>query len=865
MKILFFLIFFLKIHFIFAQIQDNFDDGDFIQNPTWTGETANFIVDAGQLRLQAPNLATTTYLSTNNAFMDKTEWIFTIDLKFNPTATNFVRVYLASNQSNLKGNLQGYFIQFGQTNADFLQFFRQNNLVNTNIFTGTTTNFTGNVLVKMRVVRLAGGNWQFFMDKGITGNYTLEGTITDNTYTSTNFFGFFCQFNTLSNRDKYYFDDINIQQDNTPPSLISAQAIDNQSVVVNFSERLDNITSLNITNYSIAGLGNPTNVQQGTNANQVILQYPPNSFISGQTQTLTTQNLQDVFANVMNIQNTNFIYYLTFVPQYQELVFTEIMTDTRGNGTPLNPLPDAEYVEIFNPTNKIFNLKNVQFADESTTKLLPEILLFPNEYAVICDITKVSNFQSFGKIIGISSFPTLTNAGERILLKNPNNILITFVEYSDSWHDNSTKRDGGWSLEKLDVKNICKEQGNWVSSSASRGGTPAQANSQNQQLNDLTSPRLQRAEAFDNTSILLTFDENLEKNNLITNAIFSISPNLTIQNIAFVTEFNLAQIKITLNSNILPNQIYTISVQNIRDCSQNIIQGNNFATFGLAVIGEKGDIILNEILFDPAPNGSDFIEIFNNSEKYINLKNWRIANLENGILANQKQLSILDLSISPKSYAVFTPNTIFLESQYPLGKKDFYYPLDLPSYNDDEGNVILISPNAEIAEQFSYSEKYHFPLLDKVEGVSLERIASNLPANDRNSWQSGASVVGFATPAYRNSQNTNILQENGLLANPQVFTPNSDGNADFTLLELSPQIQSGILQYLAIFDKTGREIKRLADNFTLGTQTANFVWDGTTNQQARVDSGNYLVIAKVFGLDGIEKIYKTIVVLANRF
>ncbi len=859
-----FFVFFVKNNTLFAQIQDNFEDGDFTQNPIWTGETTNFIVDAGELRLQAPNVATTTYLSTTNSFLDKTEWVFTLDLKFNPTATNFTRIYLASNQSNLKTNLQGYFIQFGQTNADFLQFFRQNNAVTTNIFTSTNTNFTGNVLAKVSVVRLTGGIWQFFIDKGLTGIYTYEGQVTDNTYTSTNFFGFFCQFNTLTNRDKFYFDDVSVSQDNTPPSISSVQAIDNQSVRVDFSETVDNISAMLVVNYAVVGLGNPISVQAGANASQVILQYPANSFASSQNQTLNVQNVQDIVGNIMPLQSVNFVYYLTFIPQYKELVFTEIMVDTRGNGTPLNPLPDAEYVEIYNPTNKIFNLKNIQFSDESTTKILPEILLFPNEYAIICDITQVPNFQSFGKVIGVSSFPVLTNAGERIALKNANNVLITFVEYSDNWYQNATKADGGWSLEKLDVKNICKEEGNWIASNATRGGTPAQANSVSQTLTDLTAPRLRRAEAFDNTSILLTFDENIEKQNL-GNVQFTISPNLNIQSLNFVTEFNLSQIKILLNDNILPNQKYTITVQNIRDCSQNLIQGNNTADFGLAVIGEKGDIVLNEILFNPPTSGSDFVEIFNTSDKYINLKNWRIANFENGILANQKQLSALDLSISPKGYAVFTPNTIFLESQYPLGKKEFYYPLDLPSYNDDVGIVVLISPNAEIAEQFSYSEKYHFPLLDKVEGVSLERIAQNLPADDRNSWQSGASVVGYATPAYRNSQNTNTVQENGLVANPQVFTPDSDGNADFTLLELLPEIQSGVLQYLAIYDRTGREIKCLATNFTLGTQTANFVWDGTNNQQARVDSGNYLAIAKIFGLNGTEKVYKTVLVLANRF
>jgi hypothetical protein len=70
----------------------------------------------------------------------------------------------------------------------------------------------------------------------------------------------------------------------------------------------------------------------------------------------------------------------------------------------------------------------------------------------------------------------------------------------------------------------------------------------------------------------------------------------------------------------------------------------------------------------------------------------------------------------------------------------------------------------------TYSEKWHFGLLDIKDGVSLERINFDkpLPMN-KSSWHSAASTVGFATPTYLNSQ----FSETGILEDAVPFLPKS--------------------------------------------------------------------------------------------
>ena len=43
--------------------------------------------------------------------------------------------------------------------------------------------------------------------------------------------------------------------------------------------------------------------------------------------------------------------------------------------------------------------------------------------------------------------------------------------------------------------------------------------------------------------------------------------------------------------------------------------------FGLPDYVQPKDIVINEILYDPLPGGSDFVELYNKSNKIIDLKN----------------------------------------------------------------------------------------------------------------------------------------------------------------------------------------------------------------------------------------------------
>src|SRR4051812_9003570 len=158
-----------------------------------------------------------------------------------------------------------------------------------------------------------------------------------------------------------------------------------------------------------------------------------------------------------------------------------------------------------------------------------------------------------------------------------------------------------------------------------------------------------------------------------------------------------------------------------------------------------GDVVINEILFNPPGGGYDYVEGYNRSNKIINLENIVIAHRNStGDISGMKPVAKAPVLIPPGAYFVVTANEKWLRQHYSTGPAAVVCEvLSLPSFPDDEGTVVLLNKGDSIIDELTYSEKWHFPLLTDVSGVSLERIDYGAPAQNRNNWSSASSSAGF--------------------------------------------------------------------------------------------------------------------------
>ena len=557
---------------LFAQFTDSFADEDFLNNPAWIGTQSKFIATSSILKLQAPALADFAYLSTSSTALHDAVWEFYVQLDFNPSSSNYARVYLASDQSDFSASLHGYYVMIGNT-SDEISLYRQDGLTKTEIIDGLDGRVNVSVvMVKIKVTRDTNGNWQLYSDVGLTNTYTTEGTSVDNTYSSSEYFGVFCLYSSTRS-DKFSFDDFSVTGaafvDKTPPTLESLEVLSSTALVVKFSESLDSATAVSAENYFVTGVGNPSFVTHVA-ADSLVLIFE-NQFVNGAESTLSISGLRDLAGNEMLSVDQPFVFFESSPVTFKDIVVTEIYADY----SPSNGLPEAEFVEILNRSNNPIDLGGWTLSDGTYTAVFPTQIILPGEYLILSNTASKAMFLSYGEVLALTNFPTLNNSGDKLTIKDSEGTPVDFMEYTLASYNDGEKDGGGWTIEIRDPDNFCLDEVNWRASVNTIGGTPGKLNSVDEDLHDVESPRLVTAIQIDSTTIQLGFDEKLQANAPEANA-FSISPFVPVS----AVEKNSDQsIIIITSTNVDPSLTYKISVNSIRDCSGNLIAENYSSVF----------------------------------------------------------------------------------------------------------------------------------------------------------------------------------------------------------------------------------------------------------------------------------------------
>lgn len=853
-----------------AQFIDDFTDNDFTSNPVWTGDVSNFKISTStaipsDMRpgLQSENtIADITYLVSDNVMtlVDSMEWVFWSKLSFNPSANNFARVYLVSDQQDLTTSLNGYYVALCHDGTDRVHLVRQDGATHTPIITGVIANMdkTTNE-IRVKVKRDNSGNWTLYTDTLGENNFVQEGNATDITYTSTSYFGIFCQY-TISNAGKFYFDDFYagaIQVDTIAPVISSVEAINSIKIDVLFDEFLDQSSAENTANYFIdSGIANPSLAELDPLNFRLVHLTLSIPIFDGVLYNLQISNIEDLSGNVMLSDTVPFAYY---VPHAFDIVINEIMADP----SPVVLLPEYEYVELYNTTALPINLENYTLRIGTTDKSIGNIVINADDYLILCDDGAETALSVYANVYAFSSF-AVTNGGVDISLISPAGAVLSFAKFTDTWYQDNFKDEGGWSVEQVDPLNPCAGKNNWEASTDSKGGTPGVINSVNAVNEDLLAPKLLRASLVNDSTLMLWFSEPMDSSTVLNPFYYSIDNSLSVlgQARGFAPEY--ASVEISLNQAVSLGIIYTISINDtMTDCVGNMMEVNSSVRFAIADSIEKGDFVINEILSNPSEGVTDFIEIINRSNKILDTRFLTIATLDDSLMLDQQNyITPNGFLLFPGEYLAITEDRDALLSYYYSENPNNVFEVeDLPAYNNDEGVVIIAMAAGDIIDEVEYKVEMHDPLLNSTDGVSLERINFMRPSNDESNWHSAASTSGFATPAYLNSQYSDAENVSEITLSPEVFSPDNDGYNDVLNIAYSFD-RSGLICKMQVFDDKGRFVKILLDNEMLGTEGV-ITWNGTTEDNNKATIGMYIILTEVYSSDGYSKKYKSVTVLGG--
>ncbi|MEI6950696.1 lamin tail domain-containing protein [Paraflavisolibacter sp. H34] len=541
-----------------------------------------------------------------------------------------------------------------------------------------------------------------------------------------------------------------------------------------------------------------------------------------------------------------------------ELVIDEIMADP----APAVGLPAAEYVELKNTSGRELNLKGCRLATATALSgPFPELLLPAGSYLILASTANAPAFAALGSALGVGSFPALDNNGTVLSLLSPEGRSLHSVEYTSAWYANVVKQEGGWSLEMVDTRYPCTGSANWKPSTDNSGGTPGRTNSVEAANPDETGPVLQAAVTPDSLTLVLTFSEPVDSSSAAASSLYQLTPGITVR-AAMVLAPGFTQVQLELFTPLAPSAVYTLRASGIGDCAGN--KAESSLAVGLPQEPSAGDVVINELLFNPKPGASDYVELYNRGSKIVDAAGLYVAGRSGGALSAPKRLSEKPFYLFPGAYLVLTEDGEALQRGYRVKAPGQVLSLpSLPALPDDRGAVALLNRQGAVVDEVAYTRDWHFGLIDDAEGVALERMDPDGPSQDKSNWHSAASTAGYGTPTYRNSQ---YRQAGALRASidisPKIFSPDNDGHEDVLLIRYSLS-ESGYVANLVLFDAGGRLVRRLVKNDLLGL-SGSWTWDGLDEKGQQLPVGTYIILTELFNLQGRKEHFKQTVVLARR-
>jgi len=835
---------------------DNFEDGDLL-NPSWTGDNANFVVTDGRLRLMAPAAGTSALGVATPIDRDAptTRYEFLVQMDFAPSSGNFSTVTLI--ESRVLPEVRQVEMKFGGISGsdDRLEVTFRAGGDDVGTLLGTIGALGANPATARFRLEHTGDTWTLSADYSGGTNFLLQDQ-TDLTFPiSPDSLALFCRY-TATRTDKFSWDDLLVTSettvDETPPVLLSSALTNPARITLVFDEAIDEVPAGMTTNYTLSAAG--IDVSSVSVAGATLTLSLSADLPDGEEVTLTASTIADASGNVLNDLSLNFRYDITVRPTSRNVLINEFMADPN----PVVGLPNQEYLELHNPTDTVVDLTGLQVASGGSPVTFSEgSLLAANSYVVVTKADEAEGFRTLGATVIELNLPTLSNAVDEISLTFQGQNIQT-INYTDDWYNDADRDEGGYSIEYVGDGADAGCSASWRASLDPAGGTPGRVNSVLGMSADVAAPGIVEVEVG-GFGITLTFDEAIDINDFTVD-LFSFVPAVN-----FIAPVAFGPNALFLSADLLENTVYTFTIlPDFTDCAGNAPSEAIVLTIAIPTRPVPGDVVINEILFNPATGGADFVELYNCSDQVFQIEGWLIRNLEATSASTATQEITTSRLFLPGDYLTFTPDREDILARFQDVNPSLLIEQRLPTFGDDEGNVTIDAGVLRL-DAFDYTEDFHSELLSPNDGVSLERLRPKAITQDGSNWFSAASTAGFGTPTRENSQARSGLEPVGeetfSIVSP-TFSPDGDGFEDFLELSYTTD-RTGFLARVRIFDAQGRLIRTLRRVELLGG-SGTLRWDGGNDEGRKAKAGLYVLFVEVFNADGAVRVERLVGVLAGR-
>lgn len=250
---------------------------------------------------------------------------------------------------------------------------------------------------------------------------------------------------------------------------------------------------------------------------------------------------------------------------------------------------------------------------------------------------------------------------------------------------------------------------------------------------------------------------------------------------------------------------------------------------------QRGDLVINEIMYDPAETNCEFIELYNAGKGDIDLGGWTFTDLSGNVFPVCRH----HLMLSPEQYFIVSSDSMIFKN-YP-GTVNSSFVLCRPDLSlNQSGDIILLRDAlGSVIDSVLYLPDFHNRHIATTKNRSLERINPELSSVYPDNWSTSVNTYG-ATPGFINSVNVkNEIKEKSLSISPNPFSPDSDGFEDFTMINYQFDQPVSVIR-IKIFDSQGRLLRSIYDNLISGS-SGSVIFDGLDDNGRALNIGIYIV------------------------
>ncbi|GJQ63973.1 MAG: hypothetical protein SCALA702_30260 [Melioribacteraceae bacterium] len=433
---------------------------------------------------------------------------------------------------------------------------------------------------------------------------------------------------------------------------------------------------------------------------------------------------------------------------FGDIVINEIMYAPQGQ---------PEWIELYNPGDKTVNINKFYFTDLSDTVLIDvdEFKLYPDSYAVFAE-ESLNEFYKNEFETKITQLPSLNNSGDWIYLRDSLFRAIDYIKYDPDMGGTNNK-----SLERIIPGNHQFSEDNYSESTSPERATPASINSVSPKEFDLaiTNYYLNQTYYARNDKPEISFTLKNLGNRVISSAEIVYSKDGAVEE-----SFNLSNLnpgdslilnhqygRILTGENLL--KAYLISNEDEYNWNDTV----SLSIIPVIVNEMPGDLVINEIMHSPGGEMPEWVELYNRSDKEINLRGYRLGDEKDFV-----NLGIEDFILPPENYYLLASDSLIFDYFSIVGGINIK---KLPTLNNNGDKVFLQDSLGRIIDSVDYNGyAYQY-------GRSIERVTSQIIYADSANWQICRNIYG-GTPNKINSVSVKAydLEVTDIVAMPEFPT-----------------------------------------------------------------------------------------------